>query len=276
MKLLRYRLLGQDRPGCLDETAQLRDLGGHISDLAGDNLGVPALARLQQLDIEHLPLVSGDYRVLPPVVGTRNFLAVGLNYLDHAAETGLAIPTVPMIFNKAPSSISGPDDPIAVPFGASKVDWELELAIVIGTSIHQAGETEALAAVAGYCICNDVSERAWQFEGPGQWTKGKSAPGFGPLGPWLVTKDEVPDVLDLDMMLTVNGVVRQKSNTRNMIFSPAQIVAYISKHMRLEAGDVITTGTPAGVGMASETFLASGDMLTLTIERLGMQCQQIK
>jgi 2,4-diketo-3-deoxy-L-fuconate hydrolase len=276
MKLLRYRLLGQDRPGCLDETAQLRDLGGHISDLADDNLGVPALARLQQLDIERLPLVSGDYRVLPPVAGTRNFLAVGLNYLDHAAETGLAIPTVPMIFNKAPSSISGPNDPIAVPFGASKVDWELELAIVIGTSVHQAGETEALAAVAGYCICNDVSERAWQFEGPGQWTKGKSAPGFGPLGPWLVTKDEVPDVLDLDMVLTVNGVVRQKSNTRNMIFSPAQIVAYISKHMRLEAGDVITTGTPAGVGMASETFLATGDMLTLTIERLGMQCQQIK
>lgn len=276
MKLVRFGDPGQERPGLIDAAGAIRDLSGEIPDLSGDTLDPGVLARLSRLDEAALPLVPDSVRLGPCVGGTRNFLAIGLNYADHAAESNMPIPAEPIVFNKAPSSICGPDDDVIIPPNASKVDWEVELALVIGSRCSYVSEAEALEHVAGYCVCNDVSERSWQLEGTGQWTKGKSAATFGPLGPWLVTRDEIADPLDLAMTLTFNGQTMQNGSTRTMIFSPAFLVSYLSKFMVLEPGDVITTGTPPGVGMAQGRFLQPGDVMELEISGLGKQRQILR
>ncbi|MCC5580296.1 fumarylacetoacetate hydrolase family protein [Microtetraspora sp. AC03309] len=278
MKLVRYRPAAGEAamPGLIDGAGRLRDLSGHIPDLAGEALGRAAVERLAALDVESLPPVPGQARLAPPVAGTRNFIAVGLNYRDHARETGMAVPAEPVLFSKAAGALAGPYDDVVIPEGATQVDWELELAVVIGERVHRADEAEAARAVAGYCICNDVSERHWQMGGTGQWLKGKSAPTFGPLGPWLVTPDEVGDVSALAMSLTLNGEVMQQSSTAEMIFPPVFLISYISRFMTLEPGDVVTTGTPAGVGMAHGRYLRPGDAMRLDIEGLGHQRQVVR
>lgn len=276
MRLVRFGDPGKERPGLIDAAGAIRDLSDEIPDLSGDTLDPGVLARLSRLDETALPLVPGSVRLGPCIGGTRNFLAIGLNYADHAAESNMPIPAEPIVFNKAPSSICGPDDDVIIPPNASKVDWEVELALVIGSRCTYVSEAESLEHVAGYCVCNDVSERSWQLEGTGQWTKGKSAATFGPLGPWLVTRDEIADPLDLAMVLTVNGQTMQNGSTRTMIFSPAFLVSYLSKFMVLEPGDVITTGTPPGVGMARGQFLQPGDVMELEISGLGKQRQILR
>jgi 2-keto-4-pentenoate hydratase/2-oxohepta-3-ene-1,7-dioic acid hydratase in catechol pathway len=273
MKLLRHGPAGQERPGLIDTDGRIRDLAGVIDDLAGAALGRASLDRLRQIDPASLPLVAVGTRLGPPVAGTRNFIGVGLNYSDHAAETGAAVPREPLLFNKAPNCIVGPDDDIVVPPGSTKLDWEIELAVVIGETAWQVTEAEALAHVAGACLCNDVSERAFQTEGTGQWMKGKGCPTFGPLGPWLVTLDEIPDLQALAMALDVNGEARQRGNTDTMVFGVAHLVAFISRFVRLDPGDVITTGTPPGVGLGMKPpqFLKAGDRLHLRVDRLGEQ-----
>jgi 2-keto-4-pentenoate hydratase/2-oxohepta-3-ene-1,7-dioic acid hydratase in catechol pathway len=273
MKLLRHGPAGQERPGLIDTDGRIRDLAGVIDDLAGAALGRASLDRLRQIDPASLPLVAAGTRLGPPVAGTRNFIGVGLNYSDHAAETGAAVPREPLLFNKAPNCIVGPDDDIVVPPGSTKLDWEIELAVVIGETAWQVTEAEALAHVAGACLCNDVSERAFQTEGTGQWMKGKGCPTFGPLGPWLVTLDEIPDLQALAMALDVNGEARQRGNTDTMVFGVAHLVAFISRFVRLDPGDVITTGTPPGVGLGMKPpqFLKAGDRLHLRVDRLGEQ-----
>jgi 2-keto-4-pentenoate hydratase/2-oxohepta-3-ene-1,7-dioic acid hydratase in catechol pathway len=273
MKLLRHGPAGQERPGLIDTDGRIRDLVGVIDDLAGAALGRASLDRLRQIDPASLPLVAAGTRLGPPVAGTRNFIGVGLNYSDHAAETGAAVPREPLLFNKAPNCIVGPDDDIVVPPGSTKLDWEIELAVVIGETAWQVTEAEALAHVAGACLCNDVSERAFQTEGTGQWMKGKGCPTFGPLGPWLVTLDEIPDLQALAMALDVNGEARQRGNTDTMVFGVAHLVAFISRFVRLDPGDVITTGTPPGVGLGMKPpqFLKAGDRLHLRVDRLGEQ-----
>ena len=273
MKLLRHGPAGQERPGLIDTDGRIRDLAGVIDDLAGAALGRASLDRLRQIDPASLPLVAAGARLGPPVAGTRNFIGVGLNYSDHAAETGAAVPREPLLFNKAPNCIVGPDDDIVVPPGSTKLDWEIELAVVIGETAWQVTEAEALAHVAGACLCNDVSERAFQTEGTGQWMKGKGCPTFGPLGPWLVTLDEIPDLQALAMALDVNGEARQRGNTDTMVFGVAHLVAFISRFVRLDPGDVITTGTPPGVGLGMKPpqFLKAGDRLHLRVDRLGEQ-----
>lgn len=275
MKYLRYGPPGEERPGLLDGDGCIRDLGGVFADLAGDCLDPSRLSDLTTGDIALLPRVEGDVRLGSCVVGTRHFIGIGLNYADHAAETGMPIPSEPIVFNKAPSCIGGPNDPIPVPPGAFKVDWEVELALVIGRRAWQVSEAQALDYLAGYCICNDVSERAWQLEGTGQWLKGKSAPGFGPLGPWLVTPDEIPDPLSLGLTLEVNGETMQSGSTATMIFGPAYLVSYLSRFMALEPGDVITTGTPPGVGMARGRFLKPGDQVRAAVAGLGEQANAV-
>ena len=267
------RPAGQERPGLIDTDGRIRDLAGVIDDLAGAALGRASLDRLRQIDPASLPLVAAGTRLGPPVAGTRNFIGVGLNYSDHAAETGAAVPREPLLFNKAPNCIVGPDDDIVVPPGSTKLDWEIELAVVIGETAWQVTEAEALAHVAGACLCNDVSERAFQTEGTGQWMKGKGCPTFGPLGPWLVTLDEIPDLQALAMALDVNGEARQRGNTDTMVFGVAHLVAFISRFVRLDPGDVITTGTPPGVGLGMKPpqFLKAGDRLHLRVDRLGEQ-----
>ncbi len=277
MKLVRFGPAGQEKPGVLDKEGRIRDLSAHVADIAAEGLSRASIARLRQIDPKSLPAAPAGVRIGPCVAGVGNFVAVGLNYVDHAAETGSPIPAEPILFNKAPSCIVGPNDDTVIPKGAKKVDWEVELAIVIGERASYVHANNALDYVAGFCICNDVSEREFQIERGGTWSKGKGCPTFGPLGPWLVTADEIPDVQNLSMWLDVNGERRQRGSTKTMIFDCAQIVSYTSHFMILEPGDVITTGTPPGValGMKPPRYLNAGDVVTLGIEGLGEQRQQV-
>jgi len=273
MKLLRYGEHGLEKPGILDGKGQIRDLSGIVGDLAGEALGRESLSRIKALDLETLPLVEGKPRLGAPVGVVPKFLGIGLNYRDHAEETGMPIPEVPIVFAKATSCVSGPDDPILAPKDFQRMDFEVELAVVIGTRAQNVAVEDALDYVAGYCICNDVSERSLQKGGPGEWIKAKSYDSFGPLGPWLVTTDEIPEPQNLDLTLDLNGERMQTGNTSTMIFTVAELVSYISKYMTLMPGDVITTGTPPGVGMARKprVFLKPGDELVLTVAGLGEQ-----
>lgn len=276
MKLVRYGAPGQEKPGLIDAQGQLRDLSGHVDDITGATLSGPALARLQALDPESLPPVSDNPRMGPCVGNIGKFMCIGLNYSDHAAETGADIPDHPILFLKANSAISGPDDAVIIPRNATTVDYEVELGVVIGKSAKYVSEAEALKHVAGYCIVNDVSERTFQSKLTGQWTKGKSCDTFGPIGPWLVTRDEVENPQDLSMALDVNGERRQTGNTSTMIFTVAQIISHLSQLFTLHPGDVIATGTPPGVGLGIKpqpVFLNAGDRMELTIEGLGRQTQ---
>jgi 2-keto-4-pentenoate hydratase/2-oxohepta-3-ene-1,7-dioic acid hydratase in catechol pathway len=277
MKLVRFGPPGQEKPGVLDSSGRIRDLSSRVSDIAGDALSAQSFASLRGIDPTSLPEVPAGTRLGPCVGKVRNFVAVGLNYSDHAAETGSPIPAEPILFNKAPSCIVGPNDDTVIPRGAKKVDWEVELAIVMGERASYVHANNAFDYVAGFCICNDVSEREFQLERGGTWSKGKGCPTFGPLGPWLVTTDEVPDVQNLSMWLDVNGQRMQTGSTGTMIFNCAQIVSYASHFMILEPGDVITTGTPPGVGLARKPprYLEAGDVVTLSIDGLGEQRQQI-
>ena len=278
MKLLRYGPVGQEKPGMLDADGKLRDLAGTVDDIAGETLSPAGLAKLQALDPASLPRVAGNPRIGPCVGRVGKFIAVGLNYSDHAAETGAKVPEEPILFMKATSSIVGPNDTVVIPRKSVKTDWEVELAIVIGTRAKYVDEADALRHVAGYCVVNDVSEREFQAERGGQWTKGKSADTFGPMGPWLVTPDEIADVQALDMFLDVSGQRRQTGTTRTMIFGVRFLVHYISQFMTLHPGDVITTGTPPGVGLGIKPvplFLKPGDDMHLGIQGLGEQRQQV-
>jgi len=278
MKLLRYGPVGQEKPGMLDADGKLRDLAGTVDDIAGETLSPAGLAKLKALDPASLPLVSGTPRIGPCVGRVGKFIAVGLNYSDHAAETGAKVPEEPILFMKATSSIVGPNDTVVIPRKSVKTDWEVELAIVIGRRAKYVDEADALKHVAGYCVVNDVSEREFQAERGGQWTKGKSADTFGPMGPWLVTPDEIADVQALDMFLDVSGRRRQTGTTRTMIFGVRFLVHYISQFMTLHPGDVITTGTPPGVGLGIKpvpVFLKPGDDMRLGIQGLGEQRQKV-
>ena len=278
MKLLRYGPVGQEKPGILDHEGKLRDLTGKVDDIAGDTLSPAGLAKLKALDPASLPLVPGHPRLGPCVGRVGKFIAVGLNYSDHAAETGAKVPEEPILFMKATSSIVGPNDTVIIPRKSVKTDWEVELAIVIGTRANYVDEADALKHVAGYCVVNDVSEREFQAERGGQWTKGKSADTFGPMGPWLVTPDEIADVQALDMFLDVSGTRRQTGTTKTMIFGVQFLVHYISQFMTLHPGDVITTGTPPGVGLGikpTPIFLKPGDEMHLGIQGLGEQRQKV-
>ncbi|MBB1091335.1 fumarylacetoacetate hydrolase family protein [Rhodopseudomonas palustris] len=277
MKLVRYGAAGQEKPGLIDKSGQLRDLSAQVADLAGDAFAPASLAKLAAIDPASLPEVSGHPRIGSPVGGAPKFIAIGLNYADHAAEANMPIPAEPIVFMKASSSLCGPNDNVEKPRGSTKLDWEVELAIVIGTRAKYVSEADALNYVAGYAVCNDVSERAFQLERLGQWTKGKSHDTFGPLGPWLVTKDDIADVHGLGMWLDVNGKRCQTGSTATMIFNVPKIVSYLSDVMTLLPGDVITTGTPPGVGMGMKPpqFLNVGDVVTLGIDGLGEQKQTI-
>ncbi|MCB8820868.1 fumarylacetoacetate hydrolase family protein [Microvirga rosea] len=277
MKLVRFGEPGHEKPGLVDAGGAIRDLSSIIPDLNGRTLGADSLNRIRNLDPKTLPAVPSGQRLGPCVGKVGNFIAIGLNYADHAAETGAAIPAEPIIFNKAPSCIVGPNDDVMIPRGSQKTDWEVELAVVIGQRASYVGANEAMDYVAGYCVCNDVSEREFQIERGGTWTKGKGCPTFGPLGPWLVTRDEIADPHNLGMWLDVNGERMQTGSTKTMIFNLPQIVSYVSHFMILEPGDVITTGTPPGVGMGMkpQRFLKSGDVVELGIEGLGQQRQRV-
>jgi 2-keto-4-pentenoate hydratase/2-oxohepta-3-ene-1,7-dioic acid hydratase in catechol pathway len=277
MKLVRHGDVGKERPGLIDREGTLRDLGTAIGEIDGAALAPASLARLAKLDPASLPSVSGTPRFGPPIARIGKIVAIGLNYSDHAAETNATPPKEPIIFMKATTSLAGPDDPLMLPRGSEKTDWEVELAAVIGTTARYVEARDALRHVAGYCVCNDVSERAFQIERGGQWVKGKSADGFAPLGPWLVTADEVPDPQALDLWLDVNGLPMPRGSTRNMIFGVAFLVSYVSQFMTLEPGDVLTTGTPAGVGLGKKppVFLRAGDEIRLGIEGLGEQRQSV-
>ena len=278
MRLVRYGAPGEEKPGLIDAEHVLRDLSGEIDDIAGHHLSRAGLDRIRALDPKSLPKADPSHRIGPCVGRVGNFIAVGLNYADHAAETGAAIPAEPILFNKAPSSIVGPHDDVIAPKNSTKLDWEVEIAIVIGEAAHNVSEADALDYVAGYCLCNDVSERAWQTERGGQWMKGKGAPTFGPLGPWLVTQDEIPDVQAVDLWLDVGGERMQTGSTATMIFPIRKIVSYISEFILLQPGDVITTGTPPGVGMGMkpQRWLKPGDIMTLGGSHLGEQRQTVK
>ncbi len=278
MKLLRYGAPGAEKPGMLDATGTIRDLSGVVTDIAGDVLTPAGLARLAAIDPATLPAVAADVRHGPCVGRVGKFMCIGLNYADHAAETGAPIPKEPILFMKANSAICGPNDTILIPRGSEKTDWEVELGVVIGARAKYVTEAEALNHVAGYCVINDYSERAFQAERGGQWTKGKSCDTFGPIGPWLVTADEVADPQQLGMWLTVNGVTRQDGSTRTMVFGVAQLVSYLSQFMTLEPGDVISTGTPPGVGLGMKppVYLKPGDVVELGIEGLGRQRQVLR
>jgi 2-keto-4-pentenoate hydratase/2-oxohepta-3-ene-1,7-dioic acid hydratase in catechol pathway len=277
MKLVRFGPPGAEKPGLVDASGRIRDLSGLVPDIGGEVLGRSRLEDLRRLEPDRLPLVPADVRIGPCVARVGNFIAVGLNYADHAAETGAPIPAEPILFNKAPSCVVGPNDDVMLPRGSVKTDWEVELAIVIGQRCAYVEEERALDVVAGFCVCNDVSERAYQTEGTGQWMKGKGCATFGPLGPWLVTPDEIPDVQNLDMFLDVNGQRVQTGSTKTMIFGVKHLVSYISRFLVLEAGDVITTGTPPGVGLGMKPprFLKAGDRMKLGIQGLGVQEQRV-
>lgn len=277
MKLLRFGPKGAEKPGLLDGSGTLRDLSGAVPDLAGDAVGHTALDRIRALDPESLPPVTDAPRLGACLASVPNFLCVGLNYHQHAIETGNPVPTEPVLFSKSTSALSGPTDPVVQPKDSTKLDYEVELGIVIAERTDHVSEADALSRVAGYCVINDVSERAFQNERLGQWIKGKSAPTFGPTGPWIVTADEVPDPQSLRCWLTVNGETRQDSNTSDMIFSVAEIVSYMSRFMTLLPGDLIATGTPEGVamGMSPQAWLTPGDKVALGIDGLGEQAQTV-
>ncbi len=277
MKLLRFGQKGAERPGLVDAAGTIRDLSAHVEDIDAAVLDDASLARLAAIDPASLPAVDPATRIGPCLPRIGHFIAIGLNYADHAAEAGMPVPTEPVVFTKAPSCLNGPNDDVVLPKGSEKSDWEVELAVVIGKRAVDVSEDAAFDHVAGYCICNDVSERAFQIERGGQWVKGKSAPTFGPLGPWLVTRDEVADPQNLAMFLDVNGERMQTGTTATMVFAVRTLVSYLSRFMALEPGDVITTGTPPGVGMGKkpQRFLKSGDVMHLGIEGLGEQTQRV-
>ncbi|MER9298725.1 fumarylacetoacetate hydrolase family protein [Mesorhizobium sp. M0621] len=278
MKLLRYGEVGSERPGLLDTNGTIRDLSAHVADISGKALDPALLADLAKLDPKSLPAVSGSPRLGACVAGTGKFICIGLNYSDHAAETGATVPPEPIIFMKASSAIVGPDDDVLIPRGSDKTDWEVELAVVIGRKAKYVSEADALDYVAGYSVAHDVSERAFQAERQGQWTKGKSCDTFGPTGPWLVTKDEIADPQNLKMWLTVNGKTMQNGSTRTMVYGVKYLVSYLSQFMSLHPGDIISTGTPPGVGLGMKppVFLKAGDVVELGIEGLGQQKQTFK
>ena len=279
MKLVRYGATGSEKPGLLDDTGKLRDLSGHIADITGSTLDDASIAKLRAIDQTSLPIVVGDPRVGPCVGNIGKFLCIGLNYSDHAAETGAKIPEHPILFFKANSAIVGAYDDVVMPRGSEQTDWEVELGVVIGKTAKYVSKDDALSYVAGYCIVNDVSERHFQANLTGQWTKGKSCDTFGPTGPWMVTRDEVEDPQNLKMTLDVNGKRMQTGNTATMIFTVAEIIEHLSKLFTLHPGDVITTGTPPGVGLGikpTPVFLKKGDVMELSIEGLGQQRQKVK
>jgi 2-keto-4-pentenoate hydratase/2-oxohepta-3-ene-1,7-dioic acid hydratase in catechol pathway len=277
MKLLRIGPRGSEKPGIVDSDGNIRDLSGVVPDIAGETLSNEILAQLAALDLSSLPLAGNTDRLGPCVAGTGKFICIGLNYADHAAESGMDVPPEPVIFMKATSAICGPNDPVIIPRNSEKTDWEVELGVIIGKRAKYVSQEDAMDYVAGYCVINDVSERTFQIEHAGQWTKGKSADNFGQIGPWLVTKDEVADPQNLKLWLTVNGVSRQDGSTGTMVYGVAHIVAYLSKFMSLHPGDVISTGTPPGVGMGLKppTYLKPGDVIELGIEGLGGQRQDV-
>ncbi len=278
MKLLRYGDRGQEKPGMLDGDGRLRDLSGVIADLSGDALIPTSIERLRGVDPESLPLVDGAPRIGPCVGSVGKFICIGLNYADHAAESGLEVPPEPVVFMKATSAIGGPNDDVAIPRGSTKTDWEVELGVVIGAPAKYVSEAEALNHVVGYCVINDYSERDFQIQRAGQWVKGKSADGFGPIGPWLVTADEVPNPQNLHLWLEVDGHRYQNGSTETMIYSVAHVVSYLSQFMSLQPGDIISTGTPPGVGMGQKPqpiYLREGNVVSLGIEGLGEQQQRL-
>lgn len=277
MKLLRYGPLGQEKPGALDAQGRIRDLSMLLDDFTPQRLSPATLQALQALDLTRLPLVPEGVRLGTPVTGVRQFMAIGLNYRQHAAESGMALPAEPVVFNKALTSLAGPDDEVPMPEGSQAMDWEVELAVVMGSQAQRVPVQQALSYVAGYCLANDLSERDWQAKRSGQWVKGKSFDGFGPIGPWLVTTDELPDPQSLTLSLAVNGQQRQHSSTSDMIFSVAEIVSHLSQFMTLLPGDIIVTGTPSGVGLGMKPpqFLQRGDVITLDGAVLGQQRQRV-
>ncbi len=277
MKLLRYGPPGAEKPAILAADGTIRDLSAHVADIGGDAISPAGLEKLRQIDPASLPVVDAATRLGPCVAGTGKFICIGLNYADHAAESGMDVPPEPVVFMKANSAICGPNDPIIIPRGSVKTDWEVELAVIIGAPAKYVSESEAMNHVAGYTIANDVSERAFQIERAGQWTKGKSCDNFGPLGPWLVTRDEVADPQDLKLWLTVDGETMQDGSTRTMVYGVAHLVSYLSQLMTLHPGDVISTGTPPGVGMGMkpQRYLKAGEVVELGIEGLGTQCQEV-
>lgn len=277
MKLVRFGAAGQEKPGLIDSSGKIRDLSAHVRDIAGDVLTPDGLARIAALDAASLPLAPEGVRLGSCVARPGNFVAVGLNFADHAAETNNPIPEEPVLFNKAPNCVVGPNDDVMIPKGSLKLDWEVELVIVIGARARYVDEADALKHVAGYTICNDVSERHFQIERAGQWTKGKGCETFGPLGPYLVTKDEIPDTTNLGMWLEVNGEKVQNGSTKTMIFGVAYLVSYISQFMVLDPGDIITTGTPPGVGLGFKPprYLRAGDVMRLGIDGMGEQRQTV-
>ncbi len=278
MKLLRFGEPGSEKPGLLDADGVIRDLSGHVADIGGAALDPASLASLGRLDPKSLPAVAGNPRLGACVAGVGKFLCIGLNYSDHAAETGAAVPSEPVVFMKASSAVVGPNDDVLIPRGSEKTDWEVELGVVIGRTAKYVSEAEALDYVAGYCVSHDVSERAFQIERQGQWTKGKSCDTFGPIGPWLVTKDEIADPQDLKMWLTVNGEMMQDGSSKTMVYGVAHLVSYLSQFMSLHPGDVISTGTPPGVGLGMKPprYLKAGDIVELGIEGLGNQKQTFR
>jgi 2-keto-4-pentenoate hydratase/2-oxohepta-3-ene-1,7-dioic acid hydratase in catechol pathway len=278
MKLMRVGPLGQEKPAVLDKDGKIRDLSAHVADIGGAAISPDGLARIADLDIAGLPVVPEATRIGACVGGTGKFICIGLNYSDHAAESGLAVPPEPVIFMKATSAICGPNDDVLIPRGSEKTDWEVELGVVIGKTAKYVTEAEALDYVAGYCVAHDVSERAFQTERSGQWTKGKSCDTFGPIGPWLVTKDEISDPQNLGMWLTVNGEMMQNGSSKTMVYGVAYLVSYLSQFMSLHPGDIISTGTPPGVGLGMKPprYLKPGDVVELGIEGLGMQKQTFR
>ena len=278
MKLLRYGEFGKERPGVLDKNGQIRDLSGHIEDISGSVLNANSINKLKEVNVENLPAVEGTPRLGTCVSGFGKFMCIGLNYADHAAETGADIPEHPILFMKANSAIVGPNDDVVMPRGSTNTDWEVELGVIIGDTAKYVTEDDALDYVAGYCVCNDVSERHFQAKLTGQWTKGKSCDTFGPTGPYLVTKDEISDPQNLDMWLDVNGKRMQTGNTKTMIFTVSQIISHLSNLFTLHPGDIISTGTPPGVGMGMKpepVYLKEGDVMEVWIEGLGKQRQVV-
>ncbi|MCJ8299499.1 MAG: fumarylacetoacetate hydrolase family protein [Pseudomonadales bacterium] len=277
MKLLRFGEKGSEKPGLLDDQGNIRDLSAHISDLSAENLADQVLAKLAAIDVGDLPIVAAGTRLGPCVANVGKFICIGLNYSDHAAEAGMQVPPEPVVFFKATSAITGPNDQVEIPRHSKATDWEVELGVVIGREAKYIDESEALDYVAGYCVINDLSEREFQLERAGQWVKGKSCDTFGPIGPWLVTRDEIADPQALAMYLEVNGKRYQDGNTNTMVYGVAHVVAYLSQFMSLQPGDIISTGTPPGVGMGQKpsVYLKAGDSMQLGITGLGQQTQQV-
>lgn len=277
MRLVRYGMVGAERPGMVDAAGKIRDLSGVVADIARETLLSEALKKLSTIDASRLPLVEGTPRIGPCVGSVGKFVCIGLNYSDHAAESGMKVPAEPVLFMKATSAICGAYDNVVIPRGAEKADWEVELGVVIGKEAKYVEETDALLHVAGYCVVNDLSERAFQLEGTGQWVKGKSADTFGPIGPWLVTRDEVPDPQNLHLWLEVDGKRYQDGTSKTMVFGVAHLVSYLSRFMSLQPGDIISTGTPPGVGLGQKPplYLRPGNVMRLGIDGLGEQRQEV-